>query len=526
MVFRDAPRDFEKISDDMNKSKKPVSRTRSALINIISNCAYQVVNTVVNIILPRLIIGSFGSVINGLITTVKQIMGYVQLVGAGISESTVVSLYEPLDKKDEKKISSIYNAVGKTFNRAGCIFSLISALVATVYPLLISVEGLSYPLVVLLILIISISGLSEFLLIGKYRALLTADQKIFVVNIAQIIGALGSTLLAVAMLKLGFGIVVVQFAAAMTYALRIAVLSLYIRKHYGYLDKTAAPDASATSRRGAATVHSLATLVIFGSQTIFISHFCGFAEASVYGVYNLVFTGINTLISTVSTGMLAGMGSLLVADDKERVRGVYEIYELVFQIITYTVYMTTILMILPFVKIYTSGFVDADYIRPEFVLPLALMGLLNCLRTPGSTVINAKGHYAETKNRALIEAAICLVGQLALVNLFGVVGVILGTAAAFVYRAPDIIIYSNRRILERSPLKSFARAARFALPFALAYLVAMKLQITPAGYFEWALYAAVVAVASFASLFVIALIFDRKYLFGAFGYAKEILKRR
>ena len=54
--------------------KRNASRTVSALINLISNCGYQFVNIIVNIILPPLITGRFGSVISGLVNTVRQIV--------------------------------------------------------------------------------------------------------------------------------------------------------------------------------------------------------------------------------------------------------------------------------------------------------------------------------------------------------------------------------------------------------------------------------------------------------------------
>ena len=504
--------------------KKKASRTVSALINLISNFGYQFVNIIVNIILPPLITGRFGSVISGLVNTVRQIVSYVSLVGSGISDSTVVALYEPLEKSDTGRISSIYNAVGRAFNRASAVFTVISVIVAAVYPLLIE-EELDYFFVASIVLIMSLSGFSELWMIGKYRALLTADQRLYIVNFAQIAGSVFSTVLTVVLIKLGFGIVTVQLAAATTYLLRIILLTAYVTRRYRYLDKRAEPELSAISKRGAATVHHISGIVIFGSQTLIVSMVCGLAESNVFYVYNLVFNGLNTVLSTVSSAMLAGMGNLMLSDDREKLHRVYEIYELIFHIMTYGIYMTAMVMIIPFERIYMAGAVDANYIRPEVVLPFALVGVLNNLRTPGTTVICAKGHYGETKYRAVAEATICIVGEIALVWHFGIVGVLVGTVLASLYRTPDTIIYSNRRILGRSPLKSFARAARFAVPFAAAYVFAMKLQITPAGYFEWALYAAVVAVASFGVLLVIALIFDRKYLFGAFGYAKELLKR-
>lgn len=509
----------------MEHNERPVSRTVSAVKNVIFNMAYQVINTVVNIIVPPLIIGAFGSVTNGLISTIKQIMNYVQLVGAGISESTVVSLYKPLNEHDNKKTSSIYKAVAKTFNKSGIWFSVASVLIALIYPLFVS-EDLPYYFIAFLVIIISISGVSEFFLIGKYRTLLIADQKMYIVNIAQIVGAVLSSVLTIVLIKLNLGIILVQFASAMAYVCRIIVLAIYIKKSYKNIDSSASPDYSAVSKRKAATIHQVAGLVIFGSQTLIVAQFCGFAEASVYSVYNLIFTGINTILATFSSAMLAGMGSLLTIGDNERVKKVYEIYELVYQILTFTVYITALIMIKPFIILYTSGADDVVYMRTELVFLFIIMGLFNCLRTPGATMINAKGHYDETKNRALIEMSICLVGQLLFVQFYGVVGVLVGTISAYLYRTLDVIIYSNVRILKRSPIKTLLRDIRYILILAIAGYVFLNMDIKTSGYFDWIIIAVLVAIITIIIVFIASVIFDRKTLSWGFEYFKEIIRGR
>jgi len=506
----------------MESKRKPISRTLFAIKNVIFNMAYQVINTVVNIIIPPLIIGTFGSVINGLISTIKQIMNYVQLVGAGISESTIVSLYEPLNDNNENKISSIYKAVAKTFNRSGILFSLASVIIAAVYPFFVE-EKLNYFFIAAIVLILSVSGVSEFLLIGKYRSLLIADQKMYVVNIAQIVGSVLSSALTIALIKFGFGIVTVQLAAAIAYVCRIIVLAIYIKKNYKYIDKSAAPDYTAVSKRKAATIHQVSGLIIFGSQTLIVARFCGLAEASVYSVYNLIFTGINTVLATFSSAMLAGMGSLLTTGDKQKVTRVYEIYELGYQILTFTVYITALVMIKPFIALYTAGVTDAVYLRTELVFLFAAMGLLNCLRTPGATMINAMGHYKETQNRALIEMSICLVGQLALVNLMGITGVLIGTILAYFYRTADVIVYSNKRILERSWLKTVLRDVRYLVLMAAAGVFILNMDITVSGYLEWAAYAALAAVVLMLIIVTVSIIFDRKTMGWGLEYAKEMI---
>ncbi len=505
------------------QNKQEKSRTVYAIKNIIFNFAYQIINTVVNIIVPPLIIGYFGSAINGLISTIKQILSYIQLVGAGISESTVVSFYKPLGEGDNKKTSAIYNAVGKTFNRAGLLFTLCSMLVAIIYPFFLK-EELDYFFVFAIVLVLSISGISEFFLIGKYRSLLIADQKLYVVNLAQIFGAVISTSITIILIKLGFNIIFVQTATVMTYVLRTFVLTFYIKRKYKYLNRSEAPDYSATSKRKAATIHQVASLIIFGSQTLFIANFCGLAEASVYSVYNLVFSGIGMVLSTVSSAMLSGMGNLIAGEDNEKVKSIYNIYELLYYMFTFTIFITTLVMIKPFLYLYTSGITDAEYIRSELIILFTLMGIINCMRTPGATMINAKGHYDETKNRALIEMAICLVGEFCLVWRFGVAGVLVGTILAYLYRMFDVVIYSNNKVLCQSAARTIKRIAIFTLLIAVFGYGFFKTDIVASNYLVWALYSVLVVAVAFLAVLLVGFIFDRSSLLTSIRYIINFLK--
>lgn len=206
-----------------------ISRTKSAFLNMVFNFIYQITNTIVNIIIPPLIISKYGSVINGLISTIKQILGYIQLVGAGISESTVVSLYKPLEDNNQKKISSIFNACSITFFRMGLLFNVFSVILAFIYPFFIK-EEFNYFFLVLLIIVLSISGASEFYIIGKCRSLLIADQKVYIVNIAQIFGAVSNFIITIFLISIDANILIVQLGASSIYAMRILVLYVYVKK--------------------------------------------------------------------------------------------------------------------------------------------------------------------------------------------------------------------------------------------------------------------------------------------------------
>ncbi len=507
----------------MRKNEK--SRTIYAIKNLIFNFGYQVVNTITNVILPPLIITKYGSIVNGLISTVKQIINYIQIVGAGISESVVVSLYKPLQEQDDSKVSAIYNASRITFKHSGIIFSILAVIIAFISPIFIT-EDLSYDFIVKIVLVLSITGMAEFFFIGKYRTLLIADQRSYVVNIAQIIMAVLSTALTIILIKINTNIVIVQLIATLIYTTRFIILNIYVKRKYDYIDKKVKPDYTAVSKRKAAMTHQIAGLIILGSQALFIAKFCGLAEASVYSVYNLIFSGINTILSTVSSAMLAGVGNLVSSENEEKVNKVYNVYEFIYYILTFIVYTTTFIMCIPFIRIYTGNITDANYIRFDLVILFAIMGLLNCLRTPGVTMINAKGHYEETKNRALIEMTICLVGQVILIKPLGIIGVLLATIMAHLYRTLDVIIYSNKKILKQKFNTTIIRISVNAIIMSILIAISQKIKFNVNGYMQWCLVATGVVIITATIIILINYILDNKTAKETNTYIKNIVKRK
>ena len=500
------------------------SRTKSAFKNVLLNFGYQIVNIVTNILIPPLIIGYFGSIVNGLVSTIKQIINYIQVVGSGISESTIVSLYKPLSEHNNKKISAIYNASRNSFNKAGLIFTICALLLSFVYPLFIK-EDLNYFFVAFLILSLGISGASEFFALGKYRTLLVADQKQYIVNIAQIFGLVMSTLFTFLLIKMGVGIVIVQFVSALLYVSRLMLLRYYVRKRYSYLDTKVEPDYKAISKRKAAMVHQIASLVIFGSQTLLIANYCGLSEASVYSVYALIFTGINTVLSTVSSAMIAGMGNLLVSSQKDKINHIYNIYEYGYYILVFVFYTITFIMCLPFIKLYTSMAADINYIHLDYVILFSIMGLLNCFRTPGATVINAKGHYEETKYRAIIEMSICVIGEIILVGKYQVVGILIATILAYLYRTIDVIVYSNKHILDRKILKTMKKIVFNLIFFIIIAYASTKFDILVNSYIKWGLFAIVIGIIASLVFVSINYFYSRKTMKDLKEYVLLIVRR-
>ena len=63
-----------------------------------------------NIVVSKLILITYGSEMNGLLSSINQIFSYVALLEAGIGTATITALYKPITVGDNERISEVYSA--------------------------------------------------------------------------------------------------------------------------------------------------------------------------------------------------------------------------------------------------------------------------------------------------------------------------------------------------------------------------------------------------------------------------------
>lgn len=482
---------------------------RNSLKNVLANMMPQAVNIVINLILPGLIIYTFGSEINGLVTTSKTIVSYISLVGAGIAVSVTQALYKPVAENNSEEVMATIRASNQMFNKYGCIYIAIAVIVAFVYPYLISCE-LSNITVTLLLIVISISGASEFFAIGRCRAILYAHQKVYVCAIIQSISLVFSFIVAFILLKVKASIIVVQFAISFVYVLRGIILRLYVRKHYPQYSnfKKTEPCTKAIKNRKDAMTHQLTGLVVTGSQSIILTMCLGLEYASIFAVYNIVLAGLQAIFNNVSSALTPSLGNSIAIGNKSIVKNQYDRIEFVFLSLVSFVYSVAAIMIVPFVGVYTKN-ADINYIYPVFAMIFVVSSALYTAKMPSIAAINAAGHFKQTKNRALIEAALCAGLSIPLTIVLGINGVVIGTGIALGWRCIDSYFYSNKSIIYQRNSKTISRLIRLIITLSVCCVVSYFVSWNIQSYAEWCKYSLFVSVIVGVVLIIESLIFDR-----------------
>lgn len=434
-----------------------MSKTKMRIAcNIATGLLSQAVTFILAFLIPRLFLVNFGSEIKGMLSTITQVFAYLWLLEAGVGLATVQALYSPISRNDRTSINAIMAATNRYYIKTGCIYMAAVVLFAGVFSLCSDV-GLSCYTVFLVVLMQGLPNVLSYLIQGKYRLLLEAEGKSYVLNNLQTGLQFFINFGKVFLLFFTSNILLVQLLPCIGAVIQVCFLVRYMKRHYRWLDLIhTEPDYPAISQKSAVLIHQISGVIFNNTDILLLSVFCGFKTVSVYTVYQSFFTYMETLINTLSSSIAFSLGQLFHSD-RERFIRYMDIYETCYLTFIFILDTGVYLFILPVIKIYTRGINDIEYI--DFWLPIlfVLISLLSNGKMPINQAINFAERFSDTKSHAIIEAAINIGVSIIAVIFFGIYGGLLGTIAALLFRGNIMILYANKNILHRSPLVTYKK---------------------------------------------------------------------
>lgn len=429
---------------------------KNGIKNITWGILAQIITIGIGILIPRLVLVNLGSEANGLLNSVSSILAYMALLEAGVGTATLQSLYKPLGNSDRESVNRIMSATHHFYRRTGTVYLLIVIALSVGYTVIVD-TSLSKISIFLVILLSGLSGVLSYFFQGKYRILLSAEGKNYITTNISTICTVGVSLTKAVILILGGNVVLVQSVYLAFNLLQMILILFYIRKNYPWLNLKETPDFEALSQRKAVLVHQISSLIFSNTDVIILTAFTSLKTVSVYSMYAMIFGMVKSVAVTISESFVYALGQSFSNKAKfEKLFNVYETYNLA---ITFSLFSITGILILPFLKLYTSGVTDINYVDMYVAVLFVIYYLLHYGRASSGHVINFAQHFEQTKWRSVFESVINLTASLILTFKFGIYGVILGTIIALLYRTNDMIIYAAK-IMERSPWITYKRWLR------------------------------------------------------------------
>lgn len=500
-------------------------RSKKALINILTNLLLQVVIIIYGFIVPKIIINKFGSEINGLVTSITQFLAYISLLESGFGPVVKATLYRPIAEKDNKTIAKILKSSEKFFRTIASIFVLYIIILFFVYPLILNTSFDTW-LTVSLIAIIGISTFAEYYFGMTYKLFLQAEQKAYVISIIQIITYIICIVAIVLLAIMGANIQMIKLVSGLIFVLRPILQNIYVRKRYNIQLRGVDSDYRIKQKWDGLAQH-IAFVIHTNTDIVVLTIFSSLSEVSVYSIYYLVVAGVRKIVQSFSSGIDALFGSIIARKEKENLIKKFSMYEVIFFALTTIVFSCAIVLITPFVSVFTKDVTDVNYIRPLFGVLLAISEFIWSIRQPYNYIIQAAGHFKETRKGAWLECATNVVISVALVNWLGIVGVAIGTIVAMTIRTIEFVYYTNRYILDRSVLESAKKIITIVFEATIIVIICNYLPyLKNANYAYWIINAFMTLGISIIVVFIANILFFKKELKDSVKMIKSVIKRK
>lgn len=490
-----------------------MKKNNTVVKNIISAILNQVIVIIYGFIVPIIIIKNFGSEVNGLISSIAQFLAYISLLEGGIGPVIKNSLFKPLVDKNNDELGKILGASDNFFKRLSFAFVIYIVILCVIYPNFVD-NKYSLFFTISLILIISINHLAEYFFGITYSLFLKADQKNYFIDNLNSISYLFNLFLIVILVKCGAGILLIKLLSSVVYIIKPIIIKIYFKKKYKI--KLNKEKKYKFEKQWDGLAHHIAATVQSNTDVMLLTIFTNLINVSIYSVYSLITNGINCIIVSLTNGIDAFFGKKMAQSNS--INSSFEVYSFIFYTITTILLSMTLILIVPFIEIYTSSIKDANYIVPLFAYLMVFTEFNFAIRYPYSSIVYANGNFKETSKYAIAEPLVNILVSLLLVHKFGLIGVAIGTLVSTPIRSIGFIYYGATKILKTNFWNSFKQVfvsmIQLIIVFSI-YLLVGGIKVNT--YFKWFTIAVFLIIP--ISIFIVlsnALIFNKTF--------KDILK--
>ena len=185
------------------------------------------------------------------------------------------------------------------------------------------------------------------------------------------------------------------------------------------------------------------------------------------------------------------------------------------------------ILIVPFVSVYTKNITDANYIRHLFGYLIVISEYVWAIRLPYSSLILSAGHFKETRIGAWIECLTNIILSIILVFNYGIIGVTIGTIVAMTIRTSEFIYHANKHILKRNIGISIKKIALILIETVIIVFISNYLPyLDNTNYINWILNAVMTMILASAICIPINFILYKNEFKELINTFKKIIKRK
>jgi O-antigen/teichoic acid export membrane protein len=418
------------------RKKKTNSRTTNTIYNFTSSIGGQLITIIMQFVVRTVFINTLGKSylgINGLFSNILSMLSIAEL---GVGSAILYKLYEPIAKEDHHRIALLMKFYKTAYRVIGMAVAGVGLCLIPFLPNLINdydkLEALHINIVFIFILYL-LKSVSSYLFFAYKSAIVKANQKEYLLNIVSYAFTIGAGILQIVFLLIYPKFEVYVLIMVLQIILQNIICAKMSDKMYPYINEKTEDKISFTEVKGifkdcaAIFLYKLNTVVLKATDNIVLSAFLGLEVVGMYSNYYVFYSTIHTLFNKIYNAVSHSLGNLHTGNNLKHEYKVFESVCLIAAILGGTACVGIAVVADEFVGVW----IGSDWILPQpfsFLLGLELYTM--AIRGALSRYRNTMGLFRQAKFRPLAGMIINLVVSVALVNIWGICGVLVGTIVA------------------------------------------------------------------------------------------------
>lgn len=502
-------------------------RSKNAIKNLIIYLIYEVFVFALGIIFPRYIILQYGSEINGLTSTITRLLSLINLIQAGAVGAAIYQMYKPIAENDYETQSAIIYSSRKFYNKITIIYLVLAVCVGLFYSFYLENDSLKFYEILFSFAILATNGSFTLYFNSICDIYLSPHQKKYYLTISSIIGQIinYSLLTFVLVLKLHFIFIYISILLGGICCCLLNVI-FYKRISKNKIEKKPVNTKYKIPDKKYLMLSCIGGEAVTASPTIIITTFIGLAYSSVFSIYALIFTSMKTLLNSIQLSFSAIFGNLVKTSDDEHIYRVFNLVELITFIVGIILSTCVGFLILPFINIYTRGFIGFNYYYPILALFVVIYTALFTFRTSFGYVATVYGIFKYTCKITLIFGGIGIVTSTISAIIFGMPYVMVGLLTNQLGCAIATLIMLKKKIPWFKTNNLFKRTIILVLFSSIGFITYFAIKPLIDTWLKWIIYGIILVVFVGILLLIYCVIFERKEIKYLFAYIKQLFNSK
>ena len=321
-----------------------------------------------------------------------------------------------------------------------------------------------------------------FYFINTWTTFLRANGESYIINIFMLISRVLCYGVKIVLSLYSVNIAFIQLGFFGVSIIQLFIYYFYMKKKYNWIMYNIDTGDARLPEKNSNLMSEIAWAVFSSTDMIVLSIFISTKSSSVYSVYNMVFIALHGLLNSVYSSINYHLGLEFNSGNIERYIKIHDAFMSFFVGSISLLMSICYFLIIPFVKLYTKGITDVNYIYNLLPLFFCLVQMLSWSRYVTGNLIGISFRQKKAIKINIAEALINLTLSLILVFYLGIEGVILATVIALPLKVIYCTYVSDVIILKRKIFKTVSILGINYVLFFICVFIQPFLQLKAANY--------------------------------------------